>query len=52
MSVEQKIVIAMDMAGWEQGGKKLVFCKPSTGETKTFRDWKEVYEFVLKLYGK
>ena len=42
----------MDMEGWEQDGNGLRFLKPSTDEERKFKDWEDLYKFVLKLYGK
>ena len=47
----QKMVIAMDRKGWEQQGDSLEFYNPSKDEGKEFRDWEELYDFILKLYG-
>ena len=47
----QKMVIAMDMKGWEQQGDSLEFYNPSKDQGKEFKDWEEVYDFILKLYG-
>ena len=47
----QKMVIAMDMKGWEQQGESLEFYNPSKDEGREFDNWDEVYEFILKLYG-
>ena len=47
----QKMVIAMDTKGWEQQGDSLEFYNPSKDQGKEFRDWEEVYDFILKLYG-
>ena len=49
---KQKMIIALDLQGWEQDGKGLKFCKPSTGERKQFKSWEEVYAFILRIYGK
>jgi hypothetical protein len=48
----QKMVIAMDMKGWEQQGDSLEFYNPSKDDGKEFSDWEEVYDFILKLYGR
>jgi hypothetical protein len=48
---KQKMVIAMDMKGWEQQGDSLEFYNPSKDQGKEFKDWEEVYDFILKLYG-
>ena len=48
---KQKLVMLMDMEGWEQDGEGLRFIKPSTPEEREFKDWEELYKFVLKLYG-
>lgn len=47
----QKMVIAMDMKGWEQQGDSLEFYNPSKDQGKEFKDWEEVYDFILELYG-
>ena len=47
MSVIQKIVVCLDIMGWEQDGGGLTFVKPSTGDRKTFSDWMEAYDFVV-----
>lgn len=49
---KQKLVMLMDMEGWEQDGEGLRFLKPSTDEEREFKDLEELYKFVLKLYGK
>ena len=49
---KQKMVIAMDMKGWEQQGDSLEFYNPSKDQGKEFKDWEEVYDFILKLYGR
>jgi len=48
---KQKMVIAMDMKGWEQQGDSLEFYNPSKDEGKEFGNWAEVYDFILELYG-
>ena len=48
---KQKMVIAMDLKGWEQQGESLEFYNPSKDEGREFDNWDEVYEFILKLYG-
>ncbi len=50
--VIEKIVIALDMAGWEQDGKGPAFVCPATGERKKFKSWMEAYDFALKVHGK
>jgi hypothetical protein len=49
---KQKIVMCLDMAGWEQQGKGLNFYNPSLDSAKNFSTWYEAYKFVLKIYGK
>ena len=51
-SDKQKIVMALDMAGWEQQGDSLEFYNPSEDKGKEFKSWLEAYKFVLKIYGK
>ena len=53
----QRIILAMDVSGWEQDGKGKTFInvagnKERKKERKTFRNWTEVYNFVLKINGK
>ena len=50
-ATKQKMVIAMDMKGWEQQGDSLEFYNPSKDEGKEFDNWAEVYDFILELYG-
>ena len=49
---KQKIIMCLDMAGWEQQGSGLDFYNPELGSSKKFSTWYEAYKFVLKLYGK
>lgn len=49
---KQKIVMCLDMAGWEQQGDGLLFYNPSLGKTKKFAMWMDAYDFALKLHGK
>ena len=50
--MHQKLVMALDLAGWEQDGKRFRFIKVASGEIKTFKNWTEVYNFCLEIYKK
>jgi len=52
ISASTKIVIALDMAGWEQDGKGPRFVCPATGERKKFKNWTEACDFALEVHGK
>ena len=46
----EKIVIAMDLYGWEQDGNGPTFVNVKCdGERKTFKNWNEVLDFVVMI---
>ena len=45
---KMKLVIAMDLMGYEQDGKGLTFIKMDDMKRVKFGSWKKVYTFVVE----
>jgi len=51
-AIKASIIITMDLLGWEQDGKGLVFIRVAgRGERKSFRSWKSLHRFMLDISG-
>lgn len=44
---KQKIIIAMDIAGYEQDGRELEFVNLNNGKREIFKTWNEVCDFIV-----
>jgi len=47
MNDKQKVIVAMDVMGWEQDGIGLDFIKVSTGENRHFSSFDSLSEFCI-----